>query len=578
MDYSNPEIPLILGAFSFKDLPNEGIIGFKVRGNRAYVLFKYMGFRIYDITDFQNPILINKYIEPDDGSWVSSYSMEIDSNLVYLSDQNASINIIDISNEYDIKLLGSRDHNRSIDKMQISGKYLYATYISNRFSEVFSISDPSNPVLVKTLDYDGINNSQIDNNRLYLIKNNSRPLVYDVSNPNTVEELSTKSYLDSRIYDFTVIENYLYAAQGNNGLAIIDISDITSPKLKNIYDKKNPVKILINDDIIYFETTGSFNTLYRADISDPLNIGEPELLFKNSTTNWILIDDLIYYSGSSGLNVFNLATNETTTINVAEVNEVVYSFAIGSNKLFLSKLNTLEVYNIENYQNPVLINKIDTPKYLFHLKYNNGYLIGSDFSNLYVYTTNDLKQISTFSGSASSIYLTTSFFYSTEFTKVKKYTILDFMDVGVETPQIGLERTYTGGGNFIKVFEKGNYIIAADQFNGLYIFQNDFVTTIDEYNPTLADNFILNNNYPNPFNPITKIPFTIKKSGKIELNIFDLSGRLIKNLINQQLSSGIYSTNWDGTNILGIKVSSGTYFYQLKNANSSIVKKMLLIK
>ena len=90
--------------------------------------------------------------------------------------------------------------------------------------------------------------------------------------------------------------------------------------------------------------------------------------------------------------------------------------------------------------------------------------------------------------------------------------------------------------------------------------------------------FALNQNYPNPFNPTTSISFDVFELSNISLNIYDLNGRLVKNLMSGNLSQGTYSIDWNGKNVNGASVAGGVYLYSITSNNSTVVKKMSLIK
>ena len=90
--------------------------------------------------------------------------------------------------------------------------------------------------------------------------------------------------------------------------------------------------------------------------------------------------------------------------------------------------------------------------------------------------------------------------------------------------------------------------------------------------------FALNQNYPNPFNPTTSISFDIYDVSNISLNIYDLNGRLVKNLMSGNLNQGRYSIDWNGKNTVGSAVAGGVYFYSITSNNNTIVKKMSLLK
>ncbi|MCI0450555.1 MAG: T9SS type A sorting domain-containing protein [Chlorobi bacterium] len=85
--------------------------------------------------------------------------------------------------------------------------------------------------------------------------------------------------------------------------------------------------------------------------------------------------------------------------------------------------------------------------------------------------------------------------------------------------------------------------------------------------------FTLSQNYPNPFNPVTNIAFSIPQSGLVTLKVYDISGKEMAVLVNQQMLAGSYRVDFDASSL-----SSGVYFYKLSSENYSATKKMVLIK
>ena len=107
------------------------------------------------------------------------------------------------------------------------------------------------------------------------------------------------------------------------------------------------------------------------------------------------------------------------------------------------------------------------------------------------------------------------------------------------------------------------------------------ITDVDDNydNEKILSNYTcLFQNSPNPFNPKTKIQYTIPKDTKVELKIYNIKGQLIKTLVDEKQKKGKHSLIWNGKNKNGKPVSSGIYFYKLKTDNYSDVKKMLLLK
>ena len=95
------------------------------------------------------------------------------------------------------------------------------------------------------------------------------------------------------------------------------------------------------------------------------------------------------------------------------------------------------------------------------------------------------------------------------------------------------------------------------------------VLSIDEDLST----FRLEQNFPNPFNPITVISFQIVEASFVTLKVFDLLGQEIATLVNEEKNPGSYNLKFDGNNL-----SSGIYFYKIQAGKSFQIKKMILMK
>ncbi|MGB3019232.1 MAG: T9SS type A sorting domain-containing protein, partial [Ignavibacteria bacterium] len=105
------------------------------------------------------------------------------------------------------------------------------------------------------------------------------------------------------------------------------------------------------------------------------------------------------------------------------------------------------------------------------------------------------------------------------------------------------------------------------------------VVGINQTSTEVPGTFEMSQNYPNPFNPTTKIDFAIPKTASVSLKIYDISGREIKTLINNEtIFTGKYTVDWNSTGNSGSLVSSGVYFYRIISGGQAITKKMMLIK
>ncbi|CAN5561545.1 M1 family aminopeptidase [soil metagenome] len=95
------------------------------------------------------------------------------------------------------------------------------------------------------------------------------------------------------------------------------------------------------------------------------------------------------------------------------------------------------------------------------------------------------------------------------------------------------------------------------------------ISTLNE----IPVNYELSQNYPNPFNPVTKINFGISKPGFVKLQVFDLTGKIISTLVNENMNAGNYSVDFDGASL-----SSGVYFYRIETPGFVQNRTMMLVK
>jgi parallel beta-helix repeat protein len=90
--------------------------------------------------------------------------------------------------------------------------------------------------------------------------------------------------------------------------------------------------------------------------------------------------------------------------------------------------------------------------------------------------------------------------------------------------------------------------------------------------------YSLGQNFPNPFNPETKIRYQLSENADVSLKIFDINGRLVRVLVNDFQDTGEKEVTWDGKDTIGRSMSSGIYFYRLETGQYSFTKRMVLLK
>jgi 1,4-alpha-glucan branching enzyme len=103
--------------------------------------------------------------------------------------------------------------------------------------------------------------------------------------------------------------------------------------------------------------------------------------------------------------------------------------------------------------------------------------------------------------------------------------------------------------------------------------EDGILTNVELIDDELINDFYLEQNYPNPFNPSTVISFAVPKLSNVKLTVYDILGNEISVLVNEELSPGRYSVDFDAVN-----VSSGVYFYRISAGDYIEAKKMILLR
>ena len=104
------------------------------------------------------------------------------------------------------------------------------------------------------------------------------------------------------------------------------------------------------------------------------------------------------------------------------------------------------------------------------------------------------------------------------------------------------------------------------------------VLLMEDLTTVIINDFVLLQNFPNPFNSITSISFQLQAESSVSVTIYDFMGNVVKDLFSGIESSGYKSINWDATNNNGDLVSTGMYFYRLRVGDASEVKRMMYLK
>jgi photosystem II stability/assembly factor-like uncharacterized protein len=148
----------------------------------------------------------------------------------------------------------------------------------------------------------------------------------------------------------------------------------------------------------------------------------------------------------------------------------------------------------------------------------------------------------------------------------------------------GIFRTTNGGNNWIHQLTPQSYfnyfniymkssIEAYVTADSVLLYTSNGGVNIETISNEVPNHFFLKQNYPNPFNPATNIKFSIQKSGFVNLKVYDVNGKEIATLVNENLQAGEYQTSFTATGL-----PSGIYFYNMKTMEFTETKRMVLMK
>jgi photosystem II stability/assembly factor-like uncharacterized protein len=283
-------------------------------------------------------------------------------------------------------------------------------------------------------------------------------------------------------------------------------------------------------------------------------------------------------------------TNDVFTYkSVYFINEMT-GYVVGNLFEESTGINTSVIYKTEDmgmnwneiYRNRVIeLNSI----YFFNFKY--GFAVGSNVILKTISEGLDWIEIPVLQGENDYFNFSSIFFPNSNlYPDPKTGWVVGKVYVGPPGEYSGvIFRTNDGGYNWEQQYRKSGLGYKSVFFNDLL---NGWTTGLDgiilktidggavnkdKTEKIITDKFSLSQNFPNPFNPTSKIKFHISNLSNVKLVIYDILGKQITSLVNEQLKPGTYEVEFNGSNL-----SSGIYYYKLTAGNFTDTKRMLLIK
>jgi len=215
--------------------------------------------------------------------------------------------------------------------------------------------------------------------------------------------------------------------------------------------------------------------------------------------------------------------------------------------------------------------KIDSSNYVNAGRFNSAFPLYSQYPEIFIDTSKVHPSLNGHLIGVEAIlpnqFGTAIYKYQTDYDSTTNQGILKGKPVGVE---------YLGSDHKSIILSFPLYFTRIEQAEALMdlmLIRIGEPTDIDENAITLSTDYLLEQNFPNPFNPTTKIRFAVKEKSKVEIIVYDILGRKVISLINEEKTPGNYEVFFDASGL-----SSGVYLYTIKAGSFIQTRKMLLMK
>ena len=538
VDISNPAAPVYAGRITGYGGYHQYI---NVRGGYAYVCNYDAGLQVVNVANPASPVnVLNIPSIPRIGCIV------FDGNYGYVAAGDSGLKIFNLVNPAAPALVSQiattgRAAFVSYGAITIGGSPKGHIFVSNRATasgmSAINVSDPAAPTLSA---YVGAASPASGtayapfyaNGKVYVAYGTAGLRILDVSNPAAVAALSTTALGgDSR--GVVASGNYVYVAARDSGLFVVDATNASSPvKLKTLkITRANGVAISGN----YLYVAAADSGLGIVNITNPASpsvtlythpgaqYGE-NVAVAGGVVGLTDYDKILFFDVASP--TAPVAKGLTPSFTTGDE-----GFAIAGNYAYVPDGDSLKIFSIANLLKPAMVSSIKTGGY--------GYMAAVAGNYCYV---------------------------ASEATGVRA--------INISNPSTPMEDGhYDGVPQSRGITANGKYIYVAEKIDGLSVYSNDLLTSVENHNGMVPEVTTLHQNFPNPFNPSTKISFDLHAATHVKLEVLNVLGQSVAVLLNDDRNAGTYNIEFNAQHL-----SSGAYFYRLTTGEAVSLKRMILMK
>ncbi len=577
-------------------------------GDRAFVTAELEGLYVLDISDPADPVLLDHHDTPH-----RAMDVEVQGHYAFIADFQNLV-VVDLNSGAIVKVPGDRP-GPSLVSIALRGDRAYL--LDTTFGVfVYDISDPLAPEYITYLHSGGSGGLEVAGDRLYAGSGYGLE-IFDLADPDEPALIGTlNTSWAPRGLDVQGDFVYLAIAERN----LLDIADISNPAhpepLASIWLTGSVENLAVKEPFAF--VAARWAGLYTLDISDPTSpaiIGDHDIL--DYAYHITLADDLAYVAAADdGLLVLDVAKppilqviGGVDTPGDARCVDVHGDFA------YVVDSQGFRVIDVSKPDAPMIVGNMETPGYPIHVAACEDYALIADMQQMLVVDISDPADpwiADSAEVRAEMLAIEDGFAYVLGLPGLSVFSISELLEAEpvesillpgyplgiafgenyayVSTGGGGLQiLDYTDPANLVGAGSAASYIFGAEVGED-YLFavessrfsvfplQCEPTGLPDTPDESLPRRAVLHPNLPNPFNPSTEIRFTLPESGRVQLAIFDVSGRKVRDLFDARLDAGEHRLNWDGHDAQGRNPGSGCYLARLRFEDRVTARKLVLLK
>ena len=545
LDFARIDIPAIAGKVE--------IIGFDfhVEGGYAYVASGNL--QIVDVRDRLNPAVIATVRTPG-----FTTGVKFRDGYVYLTDVQSGLHIIDARNRSRPQIVALQPTSEGATGLDVfmpeaGTTFAYIAGGSNGL-HVIDVSQPKQPLWLHRLDASGaaygLDIVQEQGGRVAYIADGRGGLkILKIDNPFD-GTLTHHIPIDAIANDVGVENGYAYIAAGEDGLIVMDVRDANRPKMISQIPTSEPASSVEIDSGYAYLCAGELIVLDIRDANRIRVLARRQM--PGSAYRVALAEGRAYVAAlDGGVQVFDVAApaNPRAIGSYETKGNATHITMAGKRAYVLDSLVGVQIVDMTDAGRPVRVAEYETGVLPIAAQIRGDHLYLLDAESVQIVDTRNFELVSRF----------------------------DELRFPAELAVIG-EAVYVADVYDLRIFK-----INEDLFDLSVGYPT--VYDGDDQNRPMVHSYTnqLGQNFPNPFNPETWMPFEIAAGASVTIQIYDIHGSLVRKLDLGYRRAGRYATRdlagrWDGRNAFGEIVSSGIYFYDLQAGEFGVVRKMLLTR